>query len=329
MSYKNIKSKFRMAGNVYLNGDTFESMRSLHQDLTFDDAGKSFARYDVDFGEDKFIALGLRNIHDDQYTNLALLLSDQCQHTIKVAVFADEARTVFKDAKEFGGSLFRQLEDAYSYLLLCNRTASSFQGLERMEKKDYPEEALREALLNAMVHRDYSFSGSTLISIFDDRIEFVTIGGLVRGLTFNDIMLGVSALRNKKLANVFYRLRLIEAYGTGILRINECYADSEVKPLFEVTDNAFKITLPNRNFTGERKETTPAVPARTKDKAQRQDIILRLAKKQGTVTRKDVETALQVSQSSAILILREMVDNGLLVKDGAGKQLKYAVPEQR
>ena len=167
MSYKNIKSKFRMAGNVYLNGDTFESMRSLHQDLTFDDAGKSFARYGVDFGEDKVIALGLRNIHDDQYTNLALLLSDQCQHTIKVAVFADEARTVFKDAKEFGGSLFRQLEDAYSYLLLCNRTASTFQGLERMEKKDYPEEALREALLNAMVHRDYSFSGSIIINVND------------------------------------------------------------------------------------------------------------------------------------------------------------------
>ena len=94
-----------------------------------------------------------------------------------------------------------------------------------------------------------------------------------------------------------------------------------------MTDNAFKITLPNRNFTGERKETTSAVSARTKDKAQRQDIILRLAKKQGAVTRKDVETALQVSQSSAILILREMVDMGLLVKHGSGKQLKYRTAE--
>src|SRR5699024_9899940 len=106
----------------------------------------------------------------------------------------------------------------------------------------------------------------------------------------------------------------------GILRINECYADCEVKPLFEVTDNAFKITLPNRNFTGERKETTPAAPARTKDRAHRQDTILRLAKKQGAVTRKDVENALQVSQSMAILILREMVEQGLLMKIGAGKQ---------
>src|SRR5699024_11153931 len=125
---------------------------------------------------------------------------------------------------------------------------AEFEGLNRIDKRDYPSEALREALLNAITHRDYSFSGSTLISIFDDRIEFVTIGGLVRGLTFDDIMLGVSALRNQNLANVFYRLKLIEAYGTGILKINESYAECAVKPQFEVTDNAFKITLPNINY---------------------------------------------------------------------------------
>lgn len=115
----------------------------MQQDLTFEEAAQAFARYGVAFSEEKFIALGLRNLHDDRYTNLALLLSDQCQHTIKVAVFADEARTVFKDAKEFGGSLFRQLEDTYSYLQLCNRTMAAFHGLNRVEKQDYPEEALR------------------------------------------------------------------------------------------------------------------------------------------------------------------------------------------
>ena len=155
----------------------------------------------------------------------------------------------------------------------------------------------------------------------------MTIGGLVRGLTFDDIMLGVSALRNKKLANVFYRLRLIEAYGTGILRINECYADSEVKPLFEVANNAFKITLPNRNFAGGRKAPVPTAPARSMDKMQRQEAILHLAQKQGTVTRKDVETMLRVSQSTSILILREMVDKGVLVRAGAGKYLQYLMPK--
>ncbi len=114
--------------------------------------------------------------------------------------------------------------------------------------RDYPPESIREALLNAIVHRDYSFSESTLISIFEDRIEFVTIGGLVKGIVLDDVMLGVSVLRNQNLANIFYRLRLIEAYGTGILKINECYNDYAVKPMIETTCNAFKITLPNTNF---------------------------------------------------------------------------------
>lgn len=209
---------------------------------------------------------------------------------------------MFRDRKELSGSLLLQLEDAYSYIDQFNRTRAEFEGLERVDKRDYPSEALREALLNAMTHRDYSFSGSTLISIFDDRIEFVTIGGLVRGLTFNDIMLGVSALRNQNLANVFYCLKLIEAYGTGILKINESYADCNVKPQFEVTDNAFKITLPNINYAGESKEL-PTDLVKVKTKTGRKEIALRLAEKQGYIVRKDIEAELNVSQSTAILLL--------------------------
>jgi ATP-dependent DNA helicase RecG len=255
-----------------------------------------------------------------------MLLSDQCVHTIKLAVFDGSKKSVFRDRKELDGSLLAQLEDAYAYIDQFNRTRAEFEGLDRIDKRDYPAEALREALLNAVTHRDYSFSGSTLISIFDDRIEFVTIGGLVRGLTFNDIMLGVSALRNQNLANVFYRLKLIEAYGTGILKINESYADCNVKPQFEVTDNAFKITLPNINYAGDRKEL-PTAPVKVKGKADRQEIILQLVKKQGYIARKDVESGLNVSQSTAILLLRDMVESGLLIKVKEGKQIKYRIAE--
>ncbi len=304
------------------SGDCYEDARSLNQQLTFRKAEDYFARHRLPFGENQKRTLGIIG-KDGMYTNLGMLLSDQCVHTIKMAVFEGSKKTTFLDRRELGGSLLEQLENAYAYIDQFNRTRAEFAGLDRIDKRDYPPEAVREALLNAITHRDYAFSESTLINVFDDRIEFVTVGGLARGLTVNDIVLGVSVPRNKKLANVFYRLQLIEAYGTGILRINECYTEREAKPLVEATDNAFKITLPNRNFAGEGKEIAHVVPARTKDKTQRQDTILRLAKKQGAVTRKDVQNALQVSQSMAILILREMVDKGVLVKDGAGKQVKY------
>lgn len=307
------------------SGDCYEDARSVNQQLTFETAGNYFAKYNLPFGDQQKRSLNIVGA-DGTYTNLGMLLSDQCIHTIKLAVFDGSKKSVFRDRKELSGSLLVQLEDAYSYIDQFNRTRAEFEGLERIDKRDYPSEALREALLNAITHRDYSFSGSTLISIFDDRIELVTIGGLVRGLTFDDIMLGVSALRNQKLANVFYRLKLIEAYGTGILKINESYADYTVKPQFEVTDNAFKITLPNTNYAGERKNL-PTAPVKVIEKTDRKEILLRLAEKQGYIVRKDVEAELHVSQATAILILRDMVETGMLIKDGSGKQQKYRIPE--
>lgn len=307
------------------SGDCYEGARSINQQLTFDKAENYFAKRRLPFGDQQKRTLNIIGA-DGTYSNLGMLLSDQCVHTIKLAVFDGSKRSVFRDRKELTGSLLTQMEDAYAYIDQFNRTRAEFEGLDRIDKRDYPTEALREALLNAITHRDYSFSGSTLISIFDDRIEFVTIGGLVRGLTFNDIMLGVSALRNQKLANVFYRLKLIEAYGTGILKINESYADCNVKPQFEVTDNAFKITLPNINYAGERKEL-PTAPVKVKDKADRKEIVLRLAEKQGHIVRKDIEAELKVSQSTAILLLRDMVESGLLVKIKDGKQMKYRIAE--
>lgn len=306
------------------SGDRYEDARFIDQQLTFEKAEQYFAKRGLPLGEQQKRTLHIIGA-DGTYTNLGMLLSDQCVHGIKLAVFDGSKKTVFRDRKELSGSLLAQLEEAYAYIDQFNHTRAEFSGLDRIDRRDYPSEALREALLNAVTHRDYSFSGPTLISIFDDRIEFVSIGGLVRGLTFEDIMLGVSVLRNQNLANIFYRLKLIEAYGTGILKIQESYADCAVKPQFEVTDNAFKITLPNLNYVGERKND-PA-PRPVSDKESRQERLLRLAEKQGAIVRKDVETELQVSQATAILILRDMVEQGLLVKEGCGKHLKYRIAE--
>ena len=94
------------------DGDVFEEMRSMNQDLSFDAAAAAFKKYGVAFGEEKYRALGITQPDGDLFSNLALLISDQCTHTIKAAVFGDESNTVFKDQKEFGGSIFTQLEDA-------------------------------------------------------------------------------------------------------------------------------------------------------------------------------------------------------------------------
>ena len=126
--------------------------------LTFYETEKMFSSCGIEFSERKYYSLGLRKIGENHYTDLAMLLSDQCQHTTKIAIFSDDDSLTFKDTKEFSGSLFKQLTDACTYLSLCNQTA--VKGTEWDEQADYPMEALREALLNALIHRDYSFSGS-------------------------------------------------------------------------------------------------------------------------------------------------------------------------
>ena len=305
-------------------GDRYENARALNQQLSFKAAATFFQKKDVEFGNSQMITLHLVG-EDATYTNLALLLSDQCPHTIKLAVFEGSKKTIFKDRKELTGSLLEQLDMAYSYIDQFNHTRAEFVGLNRIDQRDYPPEALREALLNAIVHRDYSVSGPTLISIFEDRIEFVSIGGLVQGITFDDIMLGVFVLRNEYLANIFYRLRLIEAYGTGILKIKECYTDAAEKPKIEVSDHAFKITLPNmnskRDFILPQEQNVPQKASVSRE--NRQKVVMSLFETRESITRKDVQKLLGVSQASAILLLRDMVSSGRLIKVGNSKNLCY------
>ncbi|MGN1196282.1 MAG: RNA-binding domain-containing protein [Acetatifactor sp.] len=310
------------------SGDIYESARSLDQCLTFNKAIDFFEKRKIEFGKAQMRTLHLIG-NDDTYTNLAFLLSEQCTHMIKLAVFEGSKKSVFKDRRELSGSLLEQMEEAFNYIDRYNRTRAEFSGLDRLDMRDYPPEAIREALLNAIVHRDYSFSGATLISIFEDRIEFVTIGGLVKGITLDDVKLGISVLRNQYLANIFYRLRLIEAYGTGILKINECYDDYDVKPLIETTGNAFKITLPNTNFHAEKQKVSPTSKTSgstsVTKKEERISTVLDLCRSKGFIVRSDVEIALGVSQSTAILLLRELTDDGVLIKKGKTKNLRYYV----
>ena len=241
-SYEQIRQMIKES-----DGDSFENMRSIEQDLSFDYACKFFRRYGVEFSEEKYLSLGKVQKNNTIYTNLAMLISDQCQHSLKIAVFGDEDNTTFKDAKEFVGSIFEQLYNGFKYLTLCNKTKFIFKGLERVELCDYPEEAIREALLNAVIHRDYGFSGSIIVNVNDREMEFISLGGLLPGLSPEDIKAGISQPRNKNLAEIFHRLRLIESYGTGIRKIYRQYRDCNLKPRIEVTPNTFKMVLPNMN----------------------------------------------------------------------------------
>lgn len=297
------------------DGDVYESLRSINQDLTFNSCENELKNRNIDFKEQ---ALKLVS-NDGLYTNLGLLLSDQCPYTIKAAVFEDYDQSLFKDRNEFSGSLLKQLEDVYSYIDKYNNNRSTFDKLWRIDSRDYPEKALREALLNSIVHRDYSYSASTLISIYKDRLEIVSVGGLMPGYELKDIKNGLSDTRNPNLANIFYRLKLIEAYGTGIKKIYDAYELSGCEPEIITTNNSFKIILPNINY----KQNNNLYISSPEMIYCDENILLKYLNDNQSITRKEVETLMGLSQSSAGRILKKMVDEGKLIQFGGSRNIKY------
>lgn len=304
------------------DGDSFEKLRSLNQDLTFNYADMIFEKADINFSDIQKKTLGIIG-EDNLYTNLGLLLSDQCLHTLKIAVFEGKEKSIFKDRKEFKGSLIKQVTEGFEYIELLNKTKATFEGLIRKDERDYPVEAIREALLNAVVHREYSFGASTLINIYEDRMEFVSLGGIITGLSLEAIMLGVSQSRNEKLANVFYRLHLIEAYGTGIQKIILNYEKYKVKPIIKTEVGVFQVVLPNIHY----QENIDKKESQFFDLSNNQKTILELLK-QEEKTRKEIEIYIGLSQTRVITLLKELIELGVIEKIGRGKNIKYKVREK-
>lgn len=329
------------------SGDShYENAVSFEQDLSFNFARDFFVQREVALGTTQMRSLKFIN-EDGLYTNLARLLSEQCEHTIKAAVFQGKRKNIFRDRAEFSGSVLKQLEDAYSFIVRHNNLHACIEGLNRIDTYDYPLTAVREGLLNAIVHRDYGASGPILISIFDDRLEILNQGGLMPSMSIAEVRRGISDPRNKALAAVFYRLKLIEAYGTGYDKIDGSYEGTGKHADISVTQNSFLLTLPNVNYvehgsTSTRLETpasgivfqdrlaecfsrpSPVVPS--EKCMQRRRLVIDLCKRHGAISRPEIQKAAGISQTAAIVLIRSMLESGELVKVGKGKETRYTLP---
>ena len=306
------------------SGRSFELCRSMNQELTFHTLQAEMQKRLIELGTSQMRTLKLI-WEDGLYTNLALLLSDQCETTTKVALFQGTDKEVFRDRKEFTGSILKQLEEVYQFINLLNKTKATFSGLDRTDMRDYPEEAVRESLLNSIVHRDYSFSGSNLVNIYENRMEFVSLGGLVSGLELKSIFLGVSQSRNPNLAAVFYRMRLIESYGTGIGKIERAYKTYQFQPEFETAKGVFRVTLPNRNEKQEREERAKDHVDTMVSLNEQKSLIVQYAKENGSVTRKEVEDLIGAGTTKAFRLLKELCEAGKLEQKGNGKLSTYII----
>lgn len=167
---------------------------------------------------------------------------------IRCARFKGKGSEEFLDMQDFAGYPIKEIDYVISFIKRNINKSARIDGVYREESYEFPILALREGLINAIVHRDYAIQGSDIkVGIYDDRIEIISPGMLPFGVVFEDILEGVSHLRNKVIGMVFKELGLIEQWGTGIKRmISECKKMDLKAPLLEERGNFFKVTIFNK-----------------------------------------------------------------------------------
>jgi len=166
---------------------------------------------------------------------------------VKCARFMGNDMDEFIDQRIITGSLFTQAEETIAFFKKNIKRSAKIEGLYRTEEYEYPEKAIREALINALCHRDYSRRGADIkFAIFDDRIEITSPGGLLPNVNIEDLGTGISELRNKFIGKIFNESGLIEGYGTGILRIRKYIEEKGlVQPEFRDNNGFFKAIFYN------------------------------------------------------------------------------------
>ena len=195
---------------------------------------------------------------DDQVTNAGLLLCDQGylpqSRIICTRWKGTEKGSVEGDAlddKEFSeASLISILGDAESFIRNNSKNPWTIRGMRREEKSDYPFKAVREVLVNAMIHRDYQIIGTEIhVDMFDDRLEITSPGGMLSGgrIQEMDLRRVPSMRRNEIISDIFGRLHYMDRRGSGIGRVLNSYAEFAQKPQFFSTEHYFLVVLPNRS----------------------------------------------------------------------------------
>lgn len=291
----------------------FEELPCKDQELSFEILHrklKETVRIE-NFDKDTLKTLNLYN-DGNGFNNAAGLLADKNHFPgIDIVKFGEnisiiQKRSTFENVSvlEVYEKAIEVFKDYYQYEVI--------QGADRKKMEKIPEAAFREAIANALIHRVWDVDSQIRVSMFDDRIEIVSPGGLPSGITEEEYLAGkLSVLRNRNLANVFYRLGFVEIFGTGITRIKQLYAEGLIKPDFEVSENAIKIVLP--------------IFEKNADLTEDEIVIYKLLSKTMLKPISEVAPYVPFGKSKTIKLLKEMCQKGVITVEGKGKGTKYII----
>lgn len=346
--------------NLILKGKniTFDSLPSEYNvgDLSFtllaatikDKTGKKFDK------DRDYVSLGLVD-KNNKLTNGGVLLSDQgALNQSKVVCTRWNGLTkgsVKEDAlddKEYTGSLISLLENTDTFIKNNSKNSWKIKGMDRVEYEDYPITARREAIVNALIHRDYQILGSEVhIDMYDDRLEIVSPGGMIDGTQIQNLEIGKvpSMRRNTIISDVFSRLHYMDRRGSGLSRIMESYNDYMEKPRFLSDESSFTVIFPNKGYSPVLELNNPAKTEQNGNVVSDEDyFLIKLYKNLGDkvraktlselklffekfkydslFTREDVKEFFNVKNSRASEILAILLNNNM-IENTEGSKYKF------
>lgn len=321
---------------------TFDELPSKYelQDVSFTLLNATLKKEtgrEIDINKD-YISMNLIT-NDHKITNAGLLFCDQgllsqsrifCTRwkgTVRGSIVGDAI-----DDKEYTGSIISLLENAETFIKNNSKNGWYIEGMKRIEKEDYPLRAVREAIVNAIIHRDYQIKGSEIhIDMFDDRLEIISPGGMIDGSFIQDLDIShVSSMRrNRIISDIFSRLHFMERRGSGLTRIIESYDGNIEKPKFYSNDSSFRVTIPNKNYVGvEKKESLQGNLVNdddyfilqvlkkstilTKKTIEQIKSLFKVYKYSGIFKREDIENICSIKRSRALEIIKNLTKADLI-----------------
>lgn len=261
-------------------------------------------------------------------TNAFVLLTDNVFPFAKIqcALFKGTERVVFIDKRDFEGPLYEQIEEAYDFVLKHINLGAEIKDLVRNEAYELPTEAIREAIVNAVTHRNFLDRACVQVAVYDDRVEVTSPGMLYGGLTIEQIKEGGSKIRNRCIAEVFSRMRIIESWGTGIKRMFSSCREYGIRDpeLLEIGDS-FRVNLYRPSYSGNDAQSSPKSSLNGLNATQQK--IMQMIRKNSRITQAEMAEIIKISRRAVQKNIKELADQGIIVHEGSTRNGYWKIKE--
>lgn len=271
-------------------------------------------------------------------TNALMILLGKFPHcTVKCARFKGTTMDVFIDKKEYGGDIFSILENTQSFVLNHINLKAEIKGLYREETYEIPMVALRESLVNALIHRNYVNHGRDIkVGVYDDIVNIVSPGSLPSNITIEDIFNGRSEARNRVIAHIFKELGLIEQWGSGINRIiNACKEQGLPTPKIEEQNDFFNVEIMRPKIessvtNNEQSKVTdydrlrPIATDYDQLSLEEKKVLMYLLDNE-KISRKQAVNLLKIGDTKVKEIFNSLLSKTLIQRNGQGRSTFYTV----